>query len=40
MPYSQFLIDDSFDVDFVIYRFKNKVNGKVYIGQTIKPFSI
>lgn len=38
MSYSQFLIDNSFDIDFVIYRFKNKVNGKVYIGQTIKPF--
>lgn len=38
MSYAQFLIDDQFNVDFVIYRFKNKVNGKVYIGQTVKPF--
>lgn len=36
MDYAEFLIDDTYNVDCVIYRFKNKVNGKVYIGQTIK----
>lgn len=37
MDYARFLIDDMYNVDYVIYRFKNKVNGKVYIGQTTKP---
>ena len=37
MDYAKFLIDDTYNVDYVIYRFKNKVNGKVYIGQTVKP---
>lgn len=37
MTYSQFLIDKRFKVTNVIYRFKNLVNGKVYIGQTSKP---
>lgn len=37
MDYTKFLIDDTYNVDYVIYRFKNKVNGKVYIGQTVKP---
>lgn len=37
MDYARFLIDDTYNVDYVIYRFKNKVNGKVYIGQTTKP---
>lgn len=37
MDYAKFLIDDTYNVDYVIYRFKNKVNGKVYIGQTTKP---
>lgn len=36
MDYASFLIDDTFKVDKVIYMFKNKVNGKVYIGQTIR----
>lgn len=35
MDYASFLIDDTFKADKVIYMFKNKVNGKVYIGQTI-----
>lgn len=38
MDYAKFLIDDTYNVDYVIYRFKNKINGKVYIGQTTKPF--
>lgn len=37
MDYAKFLINDTYTVSHVIYRFKNKVNGKVYIGQTIKP---
>lgn len=36
MDYAKFLIDDNYSVDYVIYRFKNNVNGKVYIGQTTK----
>jgi hypothetical protein len=36
MDYTKFLIDDNYSVDYVIYRFKNNVNGKVYIGQTTK----
>ena len=36
MDYSKFLIDDSNLVDWVIYKFKNKINGKIYIGQTTK----
>lgn len=36
MDYAKFLIDDTYNVEYVIYRFKNKVNGKVYIGQTTK----
>lgn len=36
MDYSKFLIDDTYSVDYVIYRFKNQLNGKVYIGQTVK----
>lgn len=34
MDYAKFLIDDKYHIGCVIYRFKNKVNGKVYIGQT------
>lgn len=37
MDYANFLVDDSYLVDYVIYKFKNKINGKVYIGQTTKP---
>lgn len=40
MPYSQFLTDKQFHVTNVIYRFKNLVNGKVYIGQTRKSLHI
>lgn len=36
MDYAQFLIDDQYLINYVIYRFKNKINGKVYIGQTTK----
>lgn len=36
MDYAKFLIDDKYNIDYVIYRFKNKINGKVYIGQTTK----
>lgn len=36
MNYAKFLIDDKYNVNYVIYRFKNKINGKVYIGQTTK----
>lgn len=34
MDYANFLIDDTYKVNNVIYLFKNKINGKVYIGQT------
>lgn len=34
MKYSDFLLDEQFNINNVIYRFKNKINGKVYIGQT------
>lgn len=34
MDYAKFLIDDTYNVDYVIYRFKNKVNGKVYKRET------
>lgn len=36
MDYAQFLIDDQYLINYVIYRFKNKINGKVYIEQTTK----
>lgn len=36
MDYAKFLINDQYLINYVIYCFKNKVNGKVYIGQTIK----
>lgn len=38
MKYSEFLLDSQFDLNNVIYRFKNKINGKVYIGQTQVSF--
>lgn len=38
MKYSDFLLDEQFNINNVIYRFKNKINGKVYIGQTAVPF--
>lgn len=38
MKYSDFLLDKQFNINNVIYRFKNKINGKVYIGQTAVPF--
>lgn len=38
MKYSDFLSDKQFNINNVIYRFKNKINGKVYIGQTAVPF--
>jgi hypothetical protein len=34
MDYASFLIDDIYKVTNVIYLFKNKINGKVYVGQT------
>lgn len=37
MKYSDFLLDEQFNINNVIYRFKNKINGKVYIGQTAVP---
>lgn len=37
MTYDEFLADSKFDIANVIYRFKNNINGKVYIGQTTKP---
>lgn len=34
MDYASFLIDDNYRITNVIYLFKNKINGKVYVGQT------
>ena len=36
MTYDEFLADNKFNITNVIYRFKNNINGKVYIGQTTK----
>lgn len=38
MDYAQFLIDDQYLINYVIYRFKNKINGKVYKGNFIKEW--
>lgn len=40
MKYSDFLLDEQFNINNVIYRFKNKINGKVYIGQTAVPYGL
>ena len=37
MDRTEILINDEYKATYVIYMFKNKVNGKVYVGQTIRP---